>query len=167
MVQEFAHAALRQGAAGVDRAAALGAFGENPRMIHQGLVRLFGSVRGAPEFTWIPVPTTKGETFVPVLLPHRFFASLYSDRRTLWETMIRGPPGAAQVFWDHLASTTIVRDHPHLPEPHRGRIIPLGMHGDGGPFTKQDSLFVLSWNSLVGGGEGFARRFLSCLGEKG
>ena len=37
------------------------------------------------------------------------------------------------------------------------------MHGDGGAFSKQDYLFVLSWNSIVAsnvGGRGFGKRFL-------
>ena len=37
--------------------------------------------------------------------------------------------------------------------------VPLGVHGDGGSSSKQDSLFVLSWSSLVTAHAGFAKRF--------
>ena len=166
MVQDFALGALREGAAGVERAANLGRLGQNPKMIHRGLVRLFGEPRGAPPFTWINVPMAGREESVPVLLPHVFFGCLFEHRRGLFDDWIRGPANAARCFWEGLADTHIVRDHPHLPQAHRARTIPLGLHGDGGAFTKQDSLFVLSWNSLVGGGEGFSKRFLYALVRK-
>jgi len=34
------------------------------------------------------------------------------------------------------------------------------MHADGGAFSSQDSLFVISWNSLLGSGQTFRKRFL-------
>jgi len=150
------------------RVAAFGKFGENPKMLHQGLVRLFGIPAGAPDFTWVLVPTTRGEVFVPVLLPHEFFGRLHASRRALWEQAIRGPADAAKAFWDFLQDTPMVRDHPYLPNGRRHQTIPLGLHGDAGPFTKQDGVFVISWNSLIGGeaGEGFAKRFLFAVIRK-
>ena len=42
------------------------------------------------------------------------------------------------------------------------KTIPLGLHGDAGPFAKQDSAFDISWNSLLGAAanKGFGRRWL-------
>ena len=84
----------------------------------------------------------------------------------MFDEAIRGPADAAKVFWDTLADTSMVKDHPALPQRRRPRIIPLGLHGDAGAFTKQDSLLVLSWNSLIGGGHGFARRFVFAIVRK-
>ena len=136
MVQEFAYGALKQGASGLERAAALGYFGERPQMLQRGSVSLFGSPRGACDFTWIPVPMVKGNVFVPVLMPPAFVGALFEQRHEVWKEAIRGPERAAKTFWDHLAGTDMVRKHPHLPEAHRARTIPLGLHGDGGQFSK-------------------------------
>ena len=40
------------------------------------------------------------------------------------------------------------------------------MHGDGGAFSHNDSLFVLTWNSLIGSGATRATRFLMTLVRK-
>ena len=167
MVQEFAWGAMQQGAQGVVRAAALGRCGDNPRHLHASLVRLFGTPIGAPEFTWVSTPTTKGDVFVPVLLPHEFFRSLFNHRRSMFDECVMGPVGEALRFWEFMANTDFVKGHPHLPSAHRSMTVPLGLHGDAGPFSKQDSLFVLSWNSLIGRSlEGFARRFIFAIVRK-
>ena len=50
-------------------------------------------------------------------------------------------------------------EHPFLSAADRPRTLPLGIHGDGGSFSKQDSLFVFTFNSLVGVGATSAKRF--------
>ena len=40
------------------------------------------------------------------------------------------------------------------------KTVPLGIHGDGGAFSHQDSLMTISWNSLVGSGSTILKRFL-------
>ena len=48
-------------------------------------------------------------------------------------------------------ATPITRDHDGLKKPeYLPKTVPLGLHGDGGSFSHQDSLFVLSWNGLLG-----------------
>ena len=51
---------------------------------------------------------------------------------------------------------------------HLDRTMPIGLHGDGGGFTKADSLFVLSWNGLLGAidNKGFGRRWLYTVVRK-
>ena len=103
-----------------------------------------------------------GPDFHPVLLLHVFFSELFEHRRSLWEESIRGAPGAAREFWQRLQHWAVVRDHPHLPRARWAKTVPLGLHDDAGPFTKQDSAFVISWNSLLGAAvnKGFGRRWL-------
>ena len=41
-----------------------------------------------------------------------------------------------------------------------------GFHGDGGAFSKQDSLFTFSWNSLLGQGTTIDKRFVYTVVKK-
>lgn len=97
-------------------------------------------------------------------MPHTFFAKLYEERRDLFDRWIRGPLGATDTFWKVLHNSPITRDHDGLKKPeYLPKTVPLGLHGDGGSFSHQDSLFVLSWNGLLGhmGGEtGLGKRWL-------
>ena len=105
-------------------------------------------------------------------MPHAFFGEMYAERRPFWNTAIRGAVGTAQKYWETISGSELFKLHPAL----RGvtdfasldNHIPLGLHGDGGSFSHQDSLFVLSFNSLVSGGsgQGFARRFLIIILRK-
>ena len=49
-----------------------------------------------------------------------------------------------------------------------GKTVPLGLHGDAGPVTKQDSTFVIYWNSLLraAANNGFGRRWLFAVIRK-
>ena len=140
-----------------------------PDHLQRSLLNLFGTPQGVPPFTWIPLQMASGSTLHPVILPHLFFGRLYHDKRDFWEKHIRGPAGAALTFWNNIANSAIVRDHTGLSERRLAMTLPLGMHGDGGSFSKQDSLFVISWNSILGtnlGGDGFGQRFLFTIVRK-
>ena len=63
-------------------------------------------------------------------------------------------------FWQAMRETSFVTKHPSLPRSSWHRIIPLGFHGDAGAFSHQDSLYAISWNSLVGSGSTAQKRFL-------
>ena len=107
----------------------------------------------------------------PVLLPHKFFGCLFKHRRDVWDTSVRGPIGAALGFWQALErqGSSIVRDHPALDQARLAQTVPIGLHGDGGAFSKQDSLFVISWNSISSflGSSGFTQRFPFTIVRKG
>ena len=81
---------------------------------------------------------------------------------------VRGPEGLAGEFWKAMADTSIVENHNHLNPKYIEKTIPIGLHGDGGSFSKQDSLMVISWNSISGalGGSGFGKRFLYTIVRK-
>ena len=65
-----------------------------------------------------------------------------------------------------MASTPIVRHHPSLSPEDRHRTLPLGLHGDEGSFSKQDSLFVFTFNSLLCDGATMAKRFVMAIIKK-
>ena len=100
----------------------------------------------------------------PVFWPHKFFAA--ADREDISRERIVGLDGAAAQFWESIKDSEFMTNHPFLPRAHWNKIIPLGMHGDGGAFNAQDSLYVLSWNSLVGSGSTLQSKFLFSIVRK-
>ena len=135
-VQEVAQSAALQGAHGMEVAASAGHGGRQPKNLHRDLMTLCGTPRGAPAFTWLRIPMRNGPDFHPVLLPYVFFSELFEHRRWLWEESIRRPPEAARELWQRLQHWAVVRDHPHLPRARWAKTVPLGLHGDAGPFRE-------------------------------
>ena len=45
-------------------------------------------------------------------------------------------------------------------------MMPLGVHGDGGAFNKQDSLYGFAWSSLLSSGQTIEARFLFTVIKK-
>ena len=162
-VQDYAAGAAAQGAVGMGRAAAAGSHGRHPQNLQRSLIALFGMPPGAPAFSWFTIPTASGDVVHPFLLPHAWLQSLYSSRPELWKSAVQGPDGAVSEFWGNMESTVIARHHPSLD---RNRTVPLGLHGDGGSFSKQDSLYVFTFNSLLGAGESASKRFVMTIIKK-
>ena len=149
-IQEFAQAAEEQGARDMTTVSSSGTGGVWPQNIQRSLQRLFGKPLGSPPISWIKLPTKRGVVAHPVFMPHLFFSSLYAERKDLFNEWMRGPKGAAKTFWDHMKDTPLMRDHGSLKEEKLPQTLPIGFHGDGGCFSKQDNLMVLSWNSICG-----------------
>ena len=59
-----------------------------------------------------------------------------------------------------MQDTEFVRRHPKLPTMDWDFACPIGFHGDAGSFNKQESVYLLSWNSLLGTGTTVAKRFV-------
>jgi hypothetical protein len=60
-----------------------------------------------------------------------------------------------------------ITKHPSLAQTDFDRTVPLGLHGDGAPVTKTESLFTVSWNSLLGTGKTMDSRFIyTCIRKK-
>ena len=167
-VQELAFGAACQGADGLEGISTAGSSGARPQNIQRSLLSFFGRPSGGADFTWIRIPTRRGSIVHPVFMPHLFFSRIYHERRDIFDEFIRGPDGAAARFWDALGNSPLTRDHPGLLPHHLHKTLPIGLHGDGGSFSKQDSLFVLSWNSICGAsaGRGFGRRWLFTIVRK-
>ena len=82
--------------------------------------------------------------------------------------MIIGATAAAAEFWESQEDIDYVKLHPFLRDrSKRRRIIPSGLHADGGAFNKNDNLFTISWNSLVADGPTLHKRFLFTVIEIG
>ena len=71
-------------------------------------------------------------------------------------------------FWAAMSDSDFVKCHDFLPSDADGRkrVVPLGFHGDAGAFSKQDSLFTFTWNSLAGEGVSMSKRFVFTVIKK-
>ena len=166
-VQDIAYDAHRSGAVGVEQLSAAGTYGKYPQNLFRDLLRIFGEPKGGPPIDWVEIPLKSGANVPhPVIWPHKFFQALAKDRIEFWNKRIFGSEGACQVFWDSMKNTDFVRRHPHLPEGSFSSMVSIGMHGDGGAFNKNDAVYSLAWNSLLGAGETVATRFLFTVVKK-
>jgi hypothetical protein len=166
-VQEIAYRATQQGASGAERLGAMGCEGAHSQNLFRAFKTLLGTPRGAPDFYWAEIPLKSGPKIPhPFLLLHQFFANFFRDCRRQWVQAVGGPVGAARQFWKSVAGLDFVTKHPSLPQSLWGQSIPLGLHGDGGAFSKQDNLYVISWNSLLGCGSTIEKRFVCTVVRK-
>ena len=158
-VQEYAMNAAAQGAHSLERLASLGASGKHIGNMHRDLLAVFGNPKGAPSIDWINLPGKDGATVCqPFLMPHRFFSCLYEQRHETFLRHLRGPMGSAREYWENLASSPFVLNHPLLSD--LDNAFPIGLHGDAGPFTKHESLLAISWNGLLGRDMGRTKRIV-------
>ena len=136
--------------------------GWTDKTAHRDLIAALGWPSKAPEFSWIMIPKgPSGELQRhPVVCPIDSFTKLYHDHPTLWRKRIEGPKGSCGRFWRQLSGHDIVRKHPVLKPSMFEKTIPLGLHGDGAPVYKHESLFTISWNSLQGRGTTIETRFV-------
>ena len=149
-VQSLANNAKSIGGKGLESLSAVGSHGKYLGNLYRDLCSMFGTPIGSPPLDWVEIPTRAGpRTPHPIFLPHKFFQSLSANRQDVWKSRILGPAGGAKHFWDSIATSEFVVNHPFLPREQWDTIIPLGFHGDGGAFNKQESLYIFSWNSLL------------------
>jgi hypothetical protein len=161
-VQDIAMDAMIQGAPGMTQFAEMGASGKHGQNLFRAMQSVLGYPSGSPVMDWFEIPTKGGpRTPHPFLLPHKFFASYYAaNDRDQFRKAIAGPIGAARQFWTSIENSPFVMNHPNMPRHLWPSTVPLGFHADGGAFSKQDSLMTISWNSLLGTGTTFSKRFL-------
>jgi hypothetical protein len=146
---------------GLERVSSAGTYGKYPANLFRDLLKIVGNPVGAPPIDWVQIPMKSGRREPhPVIWPHKFFQSLCAARRDIFDSRIRGPEHGCHQFWDFMKDTEFVRRHPFLPEGVWDKTVPIGMHGDGGAFNKQDSLITLAWNSLTATGTTVQTRFL-------
>lgn len=167
-LQTLAQKALDQGLPNAEQLAKVGTHGKYKGNIHRDLVSLFGVPSDAPSIRWYEIPTKRGpKTPHPFLLPTEFLTKLYAQASSHhWQTILGGTQNTAGFFWSSLAHTDFVKKHPLISESRFPFIIPVGLHGDGGAFSNQECINVLSWNSLLGCGDTIQTRFLFTLVKK-
>ena len=159
-IQEYASGARDQGAEGLDRLASSGGGGRHATNVHKSLLSMFGTPTGGPPIDWVELTTKQGDRVPhPVIFPHKFFASLYRGRRAWFDRHIRGPPTAAAEYWSKVGCKVFLQQHGYSSGAW-ARVLPIGLHGDAGAYSKQDSLMVVSWNSLLGFGNTQRKRFV-------
>ena len=112
------------------------------------------------------IPTASGDRFHPLLCAHDWFRSLFRERPRWWESSVRGDVGAAERYWDELQESEVLRDRPELLTEDKGWFIPCGLHGDAGEVSHNDSLMVISFNSLIGSGVTKNQRYLITVCKK-
>ena len=77
-----------------------------------------------------------------------------------WRSVMTGSVGACWQFWESVRDMKYLARHPDLAPETYARTLPIGIHGDGGAFSKQENLLTISWNSSVGTGCTIEKRFL-------
>ena len=168
-IQAFAEAAASGGVTDLGKLPDIASGGKFPANAQRDLMRAWGTPNGAPPLVWFPIPAqdNNGETTVvnhPFVLPHKMFESLYHSRREMFQKSVAGNADDREALWHHLAPQ--VQAHPHLANAGTENCVPLGLHGDGGSLSKQEGLFVLTWNSILGEGVTMETRFVITLIKK-
>ena len=135
--------------------------GKHKGNLFRDLRKQFGWPDGCPEFDWIEVPMLKNsKTPVPVISPHRFLPMYKENYPQRFNSRIAGTEAERREFWDSISHTRFAREHPRLRPDRLHNTIALGFHADAGAYNKQDSIFVISWNGLLGKGNTGITRFL-------
>ena len=99
-------------------------------------------------------------------MPHEFFACFYNQQKRKFMEAMAGRENAALQFWQSMKQTDFIKKHPDMPKSQWRTTVPVGMHGDGASFSKQDSVYVFSWNSLIGSGTTVQKRFIATIMNK-
>ena len=160
-VQRYSLRAAQQGAGGLDALGNLGSQCHNPQNIFRGLCNLLGYPSGSCPISFIEVPSIHGRKSAhPVLWPHDFFGTYYAHQKPKFSVSVCPGARSCRQFWRSIQDSDFVRLHPTLLENDFKNAVPLGVHMDGGAFNKQDSIYVISWNSLIGSGQTRANRFI-------
>ena len=170
-VQEYADAAQSSGASGVGSLQKIGAGGKHKQNAMRDIMRVLGRPRGSPEFYKVAIPVSDGEgghTIVehPFILPHQLFGSVFHERPDDFIRCIQGDNRERAQFWEQIQTLPLVKEHPIVSQSSLEHTIPIGIHGDAGKFSHQDSLFVLTWNGLLGRGPTIEQRFVITVVRK-
>jgi hypothetical protein len=147
--------------------AAAGTNGQHSGNIMRDVKTYLGLPNGAPEFVWLEIPMKAGRKIPhPFLMPHAWFNSLYGQTER-WSKAMVSSGQQCKSFWEGMRSTAFVKNHPRLMHADAwDSMVPLGIHADAGAFSNEDSLYVISFNSLLGMGPTISKRFLFTVVRK-
>ena len=148
--------AAKAGASGAEDMGRAGASGRRPGNASRDLLRLLLKPKDMPELYWAKVPLKNGdrieEVDLPFLLPHEMFPRLVAQT-SVSQLKRDCDPALLKMFNDICASM-------RMPS---GETIPIGLHGDGVPHQKHQSIEAFSWNFP---GVPSAERILCAVVEK-
>lgn len=144
-IHTLAHSAFRGGAAEANRVAKAGAWGTNPKNLARDIMREM--LRGVtmPAIFWWDIPLWNEDTMsqhvvkFPFLLPHEILHHMVSKMDfSVFQLSQENFPDQHRELVAHCLKLGL----------DLGRAIAIGVHGDGVPFQKKDSIEVVSWNLL-------------------
>ena len=174
-VVEYCAGAVLLGASGSElesfaRCASWGKHGQNAQ---RDLIKAFGQPAGAPNLyrARLPVKGKNGQRDFsdhPFVLSHELFAQMCKQRQSFFPQHVLDGAAARQKCWDALGKHKFVQENEAWAEAKAAGfdLVPLGLHCDAGAFNKNESLYVLTWNSLVGQGTTKLRRFIITVLKK-
>lgn len=142
-VAKISRGGQTSGATDVNRFAAAGGGGKHPKNMARDLMRALLAKTKMPATTWFEVPcwdpagVKKENVNLPFLLPHIVAHDLFAGTAS-WKMDKDKAPQIWQSFVKTCEELNLDPD----------KCMPMGMHGDGVPFTKKQSLEVISWNVL-------------------
>jgi hypothetical protein len=167
-VQTLAAAAVADGLAdeAIVRLANCGTAGQHPQNIGRDVLRHFGADVQVPPLYNVRVPARNraGETIevdTPVLLPHQLLSHVAHSSAELWTELKM--QNTLESFWDSClaAGDPALHGHPVLGIPGwKSKTLPLLVYGDGGAFSRNDSLEVVSMAVLGNRGPTWKTRFV-------
>ena len=137
---------------------------EVPQNASRDALRAIGWPSRAPKLKYIELPFVDGKKQHPVFDPADFFQHMEKNCPEWFQKGIVGEEGEVEKFWAGMRGTprtTHLEDDRDLT-----RTIPLGMHADGAPYSKTDSVFTVCWSSLTGSGATLGTRLIITVMRK-
>ena len=102
-----------------------------------------------------------------VILPSVLFPKLVGNRACLCKHLLGGNQNRVLWYWTKLMETAEGRELCSLNQFLAGETahdlrftVPLRLHEDGGPYTKNKSTYILQWSSKLGKGHDLQTRYL-------
>ena len=104
-----------------------------------------------PAFSF-QLPYKSGLKLQSMLLPHELFASIYSNYKDTFESVLVDSTGHLEEFWKTNRFHPAMAMHPALGDS--AKQIPIAVHGDGVPIVGKGKIWcksswVYSWSSLL------------------
>ena len=100
---------------------------------------------------------------MPISAPGHALAKMWQADQDKFRKVFLDRHKNCTPFWSSDEGAALVRRHPVLSGRSAAELastLPIGFHGDGGAMSHQDSLYVASWNSLLGIGNTADKRFI-------
>ena len=147
----MADAAQRQGATTITTLASAGSSGKHSGNILRSLASNFCGPAGSPSIQWDKMASVNDEIDHPFILLHLFFDTAWTAG--LLKRAFFSDYDTCADFWNSAEDRQHLRQH----LCHRGHsagtpseMVLVVLHGDGGQFSHQNSLYVVCWNGLFG-----------------